>query len=286
MVSSKASEWAGARRLHCRSRMKTYDRSQSSDRFGCKPVKCDENRITGSATDGTDDMLIIDNALVSKLLTMEDCIRVQEEAFAKLLSGGAMHRPRVDMYFPCNREDGYFRWGSMEGANDGYFAIRMKSDIVTWPRDANGNWTEDKYCRQPGTYCGIIFLVSTCNAEPLAFINDGVLQHMRVGGGAGLGAKYLARADAHVVGMFGSGGMAHTFLEALSVSATYGCAKSTARRRRIAKRSRTKCRDGLTSRCARSRTRAKPSGAPTFCPHARTACSRSMMPTGSRKACM
>jgi alanine dehydrogenase len=194
--------------------MKTYDRSQSRDRFGCKPVKCDENRITGSATDGTDDMLIIDNALVSKLLTMEDCIRVQEEAFAKLLSGGAMHRPRVDMYFPCNREDGYFRWGSMEGANDGYFAIRMKSDIVTWPRDANGNWTEDKYCRQPGTYCGIIFLVSTCNAEPLAFINDGVLQHMRVGGGAGLGAKYLARADAHVVGMLGSGGMARTFLEA------------------------------------------------------------------------
>ena len=161
-------------------------------------------------------MLIINNDDVAALLTMADCIRVQEEAFKKLPTGGAMHRPRIDMYMPCDREDGYFRWGSMEGANDGYFAIRMKSDIITWPRDAAGHWTEEKYCRAPGTYCGLIFLVSTRNAEPLAFINDGVLQHMRVGGGAGIGTKYLSREDTHVVGMLGSGGMARTFLEAFS----------------------------------------------------------------------
>ena len=159
-------------------------------------------------------MLIIDNELVSQLLTMDDCIRVQEDAFTKLPTGGAIHRPRIDMYFPCEREDGYFRWGTMEGANDGYFAIRMKSDIITWPKDQSGNWTEEKYCREPGTYCGLILLISTRTAEPLAFINDGVLQHMRVAGGAGIGAKYLARADSHVVGMLGSGGMARAYLEA------------------------------------------------------------------------
>ena len=159
-------------------------------------------------------MLIINNDDVTALLTMADCIRVQEEAFRKLPTGGAMHRPRIDMYMPCDRPDGYFRWGSMEGANDGYFAIRMKSDIMTWPRDAAGNWTEDKHCREPGTYCGLIFLVSTRNAEPLAFINDGVLQHFRVGGGAGIGVKHLSREDTHTVGMLGSGGMARTFLEA------------------------------------------------------------------------
>jgi alanine dehydrogenase len=162
-------------------------------------------------------VLIINNELVLQLLTMKDCIRVQEEAFTKLPTGGAVHRPRIDMYFPCEREDGYFRWGTMEGANDGYFAIRMKSDIITWPRDQNGNWTEEKYCREPGTYCGLILLVSTRNAEPLAFINDGVLQHMRVAGGAGIGAKYLAREDSHVVGMLGSGDMARAYLEA------FGC---------------------------------------------------------------
>lgn len=159
-------------------------------------------------------MLIIDNPTVAQVLTMADCIRAQEDAFKKIPTGGAIHRPRIDMYMPCERPDGYYRWGSMEGANDGYFAIRMKSDVITWPKDGAGGWTEDKWCMKPGTYMGLIFLCSTRNAEPLAFINDGVLQHMRVGGGAGIGTKYLSREDSHVVGMLGSGGMARTFLEA------------------------------------------------------------------------
>jgi alanine dehydrogenase len=160
-------------------------------------------------------MLIIDNEQVTRLLTMEECIRAQEDAFALLPSGGAIHRPRIDLYFP-GPDDGYFRWGSMEGANDGVFAIRMKSDVVHWPRDEAGNWTEEKYAVAPGTYCGLVLLVSTRTGEPLAFLNDGVLQHMRVAGGAAIGAKYLSRADSAVVGMLGSGGMARAYLEAFT----------------------------------------------------------------------
>ena len=159
-------------------------------------------------------MLIIDNATVHELLDMKSCIEVQDEAFRGLPTGRSIHRPRVDLYYPCDRDDGYFRWGTMEGANGDFFAIRMKSDIVTWPSDANGNVTEEKYCVEPGTFCGLILLMSTRNGEPLALINDGVLQHMRVGGGAGIGVKYLSRDDAQVVGMIGSGGMARTYLEA------------------------------------------------------------------------
>ncbi|WP_249522341.1 ornithine cyclodeaminase family protein [Modestobacter marinus] len=158
-------------------------------------------------------MLIIDNAQVAQLLTMQECIDAQEAAFARLPHGGAVHRPRVDLYAP-GPADGYFRWGSMEGANDGVFAIRMKSDVVSWPRDEHGNWTEEKYAVRPGTYCGLVMLVSTRTAEPLAFLNDGVLQHMRVAGGAAIGAKYLSREDSEVVGMLGSGGMARAYLEA------------------------------------------------------------------------
>ncbi len=160
--------------------------------------------------------LLINNDLVKRVLTMEDCIRAQEEAFKDLVTGDAVHRPRIDVYVPCEQEDGYYRWGSMEGASKtlGIFAIRMKSDIVHWPRDGQGAWTEEKYCVKPGTYCGLVFLFSTRNGEPLAIINDGHLQHMRVGGGAGLGAKYLARQEARAVGMLGSGGMARVYLQA------------------------------------------------------------------------
>lgn len=134
-------------------------------------------------------------------------------AFAQLPLGRAIHRPRIDMYVPCQRDDGHFRWGTMEGTNGGFFAICMKSDIIHWPRDEEGNWTEEKYCREPGTYCGLILLISTENGEPLAIINDGALQYLRVGAGAALGAKHLSRADSGTVGMIGSGGMARTFLE-------------------------------------------------------------------------
>jgi len=142
-------------------------------------------------------LLFIHNEMVEELLSMKECIEVQEAAFAAMEDGGAIHRPRIDMYTPTDRTDGYWRWGTMEGWYDGIFAIRMKSDVITWPKTGNGTWTEEKHCIQPGTFCGLIMLFSSKNGEPLAMINDGVLQHMRVGGGAGIGTKWLSREDSH-----------------------------------------------------------------------------------------
>lgn len=162
-------------------------------------------------------MLFIDNNVVRQIVTMKECIEVQEQAFRQVETGESMHRPRLDMYIPCERDDGYYRWGTMEGTNDGIFAIRMKSDIITWPRDQNGVWTEDKYCVKPGTWCGLVMLFSSQNGEPLGFINDGEVSRYRMGGSAGIGAKYLAKKNASMVGMLGSGGMARTYLEAFCV---------------------------------------------------------------------
>jgi alanine dehydrogenase len=159
-------------------------------------------------------MLIIDNEIVQNVLTMRECIEVQEAAFEGLTNGKTILRPRVNFYAPCGRDDGYFRGTSVEGISHGVHAVRLKSDIITWPRTADGSWSEHKYCMQPGTYCGLVLLFSTENGEPLAMINDGHLQHMRVGGAAGIGTRLLAREDSHVIGLLGSGGMARTYLEA------------------------------------------------------------------------
>ena len=157
-------------------------------------------------------MLLINNQEVERLMDMKSCLEALEAGYDDLLKGDAVYRPRLDVWVPCERPDGYYRWGTMEGASRkiGVFAIRMKSDIVHWPDGI----TEEKYCTKPGTFCGLIMVFSVRNGEPLAIINDGVLQHMRVGGCGGLGVKYLAREDASVVGMFGSGGMARTYLMA------------------------------------------------------------------------
>jgi len=160
-------------------------------------------------------MLLIDNDVVKRVLTMRECIEAQERAFAGTLTGASVSRPRIDMFVPCNREDAYYRWGSVEGASDGVLAVRLKSDIMIWPQGPDGTRTESKYCVRPGTFCGLVLLFSTGDGEPLAILNDGHLQHMRVGASAAIGARLLARTDAHAVGMIGSGGMAQTALEAL-----------------------------------------------------------------------
>ena len=164
-------------------------------------------------------MLLIDNETVARLATAADCIEIQEQAFADTIPGRSIHRPRIDIYAPSSqREDGYYRWSSMEGVTvrpGPYLALRLKSDIAYWPESADGRRTEKKYCVEPGLYCGLIMLFSTENGGPLAMINDGVLQHLRVGGAAGMGAKHLARKDASTVGILGSGGMAKAYLQAL-----------------------------------------------------------------------
>ncbi len=157
-------------------------------------------------------MLLINNQTVEKILDMKGCLEALEIGYRDLSEDRAGYRPRIDVFAPNDDPELMFRWGTMEGVSRTLetFAIRMKSDMLHWP---DGK-TVEKYCIEPGTYCGLILVFSTRNAEPLAMINDGIIQHMRVGACAGLGARYLARADASVVGILGSGGMARSYLAA------------------------------------------------------------------------
>lgn len=159
-------------------------------------------------------MLFLTNDHIAEVLNMKTCIEAMEDAYRDLAKHEAGYRPRIDFYVP--QRPHYYRWGTMEGASRslGYMAIRMKSDMLVWERDGEFK-TEDKYCVEPGTYCGLIFLLSVRNGEPLALMNDGYLQHMRVGACAGLGVKYLSRQDSKVLGMLGSGGMARTYTQAI-----------------------------------------------------------------------
>jgi ornithine cyclodeaminase/alanine dehydrogenase-like protein (mu-crystallin family) len=160
--------------------------------------------------------LIINNQEVERLLTMEDTIAALEQSYLLLAAGEAVCRPRIDIRIPTSDPARNYQWGTMEGGSTaGYFAIRMKSDVI-YETEYKGVLTQEKYCMRPGLYCGLILLTSVENAEPLAFVNDGYLQHMRVGADGGIGVKYLANKEAEVVGMLGAGGMARTHMEAFT----------------------------------------------------------------------
>ena len=160
-------------------------------------------------------MLLINNQVVEQILDMKGCMEALETGYRDLINERANYRGRYDFFVPNDDPKLMYRWGTMEGASRSFetMAIRMKSDMLEWPEGK----TVEKYCVQPGTFCGIVMVFSTRNGEPLAIINDGYIQHMRVGGCAGLGVKYLSREDAGVIGIFGSGGMARTYLQAFNL---------------------------------------------------------------------
>src|SRR3989338_336179 len=162
--------------------------------------------------------LILNNDDVRSVLTMEATMAALEEAYKQVARGEAVCRPRIDIQIPTRDPQKIYQGGTMEGGSiSGYFAIRMKSDVV-YEQEYEGARTQEKYCVEPGKFCGLILLVSIENGEPVALINDGYLQHMRVGADSGIGVKYMAREDAEVVGMLGSGGMARSHAESFRLA--------------------------------------------------------------------
>ncbi len=159
--------------------------------------------------------LLLNNTDIQQVLTAEMTIVALQTSYRHLIEKEAVCRPRIDIRIPTQTPGRFYQWGTMEGGStSGYFAIRMKSDVLE-EQEYNGARTEEKFCVRPGLYCGLIFLTRIENGEPLALINDGYLQHLRVAADGAIGAKIMSRKNAAVLGMLGSGGMARSHVESL-----------------------------------------------------------------------
>jgi ornithine cyclodeaminase/alanine dehydrogenase-like protein (mu-crystallin family) len=150
--------------------------------------------------------LILSNADVEKLLTMPECIDALEESYVELVEGRGVNRTRSDCITPTSNPNAIYGLKSMDGVipKFGIGAIRINSDIVTFPKKGN-NVVREKVPAANGRYVGLVLLFSSENGEPLAIMPDGVMQRMRVGAANGLGIKYLARSNATTVGILGCG---------------------------------------------------------------------------------
>jgi len=155
--------------------------------------------------------LLLNNQELESVFDMPACIEALYSGLKALSRRDAVRRPRIDLLVPTSRAGEFGCFSSMEGViRGGYYALRLKPDIISWPV-VDGVRRRETYCIEPGVYGGLILVFRAENAELVAIMNDGFIQHMRVGGTAALGAKYLARADAETVGILGSGGMARSY---------------------------------------------------------------------------
>lgn len=160
--------------------------------------------------------LLIENAIVEQVLTVESCLDALEVAFRDLAEGRAVNRPRSHSYTPLG--DGHhYLFKSMDGGIPrlGVHAIRMSSDH-THEFSRGGRRRREKLPLAPGSrYVGLVLLFDIHTLEPLAIIQDGFLQRLRVGCTSALAAKYLSRPESSVVGLIGSGWQAGAQLMAL-----------------------------------------------------------------------
>ncbi|HVB79593.1 MAG TPA: ornithine cyclodeaminase family protein [Candidatus Binataceae bacterium] len=164
-------------------------------------------------------MLILTNDMIEPLLHMPDCVAALEAMYRDFGLGEAADIPRHDALVANSRPGAVHGFKTMSGSwpRAGVTALRLNSDIVTWP-ERNGSRRRVKVpLSEPGgRYNGSVLLFSTETGQLLAILNDGVMQKTRVGGSSGVAAKHLARADSRTMGLLGTGWQAEAQLEAIA----------------------------------------------------------------------
>ena len=152
-------------------------------------------------------MLIINNEEIESLLTVNLALKALERAYVGQANGTAVNRPRSDLYLPGVHEGSVYAFKSMEGGlvESKVVALRLNSDVIKWENRDN-RVVKEKVPAAPGKkWVGVIQLFSAETGEPLAMFPDGVVQRMRVAVTSALAAREMARPDASVMAIFGSG---------------------------------------------------------------------------------
>jgi ornithine cyclodeaminase/alanine dehydrogenase-like protein (mu-crystallin family) len=151
-------------------------------------------------------VLLLNNAEVEKLLDIEECLRSLEQVYSDLSAGRAINRPRSHTFTPTAKSGTFHLFKTIEGGSPGLgvFALRINSELWSAPTGDSPRVKKIPAVAD-GRYTEFILLFSVESGELLAILPDGYIQKMRVALTHALAAKYLGRADAKVLGLFGSG---------------------------------------------------------------------------------
>jgi ornithine cyclodeaminase/alanine dehydrogenase-like protein (mu-crystallin family) len=138
-------------------------------------------------------MLYITESQVIETLTMPVALGLVEKSFRQLAEGSARNHPRKRLILPSGSILHY-----MAGGNSDYFGIKV-------------------YSSNPKSGAHFQFLLyRSTDGVPLATIEANRLGQIRTGAASGVATKFLARADADVLGVIGSGFQAETQVGAIA----------------------------------------------------------------------
>jgi alanine dehydrogenase len=139
--------------------------------------------------------IFLDEACIAKLVTMRDAIEAVEEVFGELGRGNVVNVPRVRA--PLN--NGILRISAAVLNYRGYYGIKVSSTSV-FGRNAGRLFC--LYKEEGGELCAIMQVFG--------------LGALRTGAASGVATRYMARENAHVLGVIGTGRQARTQIEAIA----------------------------------------------------------------------
>lgn len=134
---------------------------------------------------------------VMNILDMKDTIDILEKAFTDLSKGNAVMPPRTPITSPDYAGLALFMPAYLMGMG------ALGAKVVTVYKD-------NPVKHNLATVLGTIILLDERTGEAVAIMDGGYLTAMRTGGVAGLATSILARTEAKVHTLFGTGGMART----------------------------------------------------------------------------
>jgi ornithine cyclodeaminase/alanine dehydrogenase-like protein (mu-crystallin family) len=147
-------------------------------------------------------MVFLDEAAVRGLLRMVDLIPAMEGALADLSSGKAVQPVRLIV--PVNDHQGFF--GVMPA-----YDKALGAKLVTFFPNNQGI----------PTHHAMIQLFRPQTGEPLVMMDGRLITEMRTAAASAVASKLLARSEAPVLAILGSGVQAHSHLEALRLVRTF-----------------------------------------------------------------
>ena len=137
--------------------------------------------------------LLLSEGDVRSLLTMPMALDAVEDAFRKLAAGEGQLHPRRRLELP---ENAFLHYMAAADTVSGYMGMKIYTSVR-------------------GALRFLVPLYRARNGELVALIEADYLGQMRTGAASGIATKYMARSDARVIGILGTGLQARTQLQAI-----------------------------------------------------------------------
>jgi alanine dehydrogenase len=140
--------------------------------------------------------IFLDESCVAKLVTMRDALDAVEEVFGEFGRGNVTNVPRVR----APLKNGILRITAAVLDYRGYYGVKISSTTV-FGRNAGRLFC--LYKEDDGALCAILQVFG--------------LGALRTGAASGVATRYMAREDAQVLGVIGTGRQARTQIEAIAL---------------------------------------------------------------------